>query len=1738
MGSIDADTGEFTSSGKTGEVTVELKYEGNVVGTTTINIQEPDELYFTSEGLSMDFGKTQPLPLVARYQMKELHYNSDDFIWSVKSSTPGISDDELGSIENNNFVSGTGTETMTGRVIAEYTRASDDVDLNASIDVEVGKLPMVAFDFEPINDISQTAAHFHWGKSDYVNNGMNTDGGYISPTNGVLHVPSNTNNSNNEEDWTYSDIDGTLPIVFSGNYDTAVPAAEIFKLDGFSWYLWPNATIDAYKAGKLSMVTEADGGQVRFGDYALELNFDYASYNGTKNSNFYMRYCGPRLMIPGQPNEFGVWVYADAETYNLKGYKVWSDICIWNGSAYGTKNITLFHDVQAEDGTIYQSKDIDWVGWMYCYAKLDGGDYMLHYDSETGTYDTEAAPDIQSNYSPQHPFILRTGEGVLWLGFEPAAGGGRYNGSLYFDNYRYVYGTNLDDLDNPVITGIYSRDTETNEEELLPEGEVPVLDNNNVQLVARFHDPQTSNSTGIESNKTTFFVDGAEINCDHSSEMANIRLSLANGKHSVTVTVYDGFGNYTSETRYFQVKNEESNTDSITLTGEDSVTMGTPYDLVVQGKGSVVSAQLTLTQLNSDFGEPEIIPEEGWVIKGKNYVSTGFKKAKLFLQFQASDPSSIGTDSKIATVRFSVPTNLDPEIDFFTYQLYNGAAANADGVVSGCSQEKVTLPLSAYYTVTADTAIFGRATMLRVTDPEGNPAAGVTVKINGTIAGQTNDAGILLTDISKTATEFTVMAEDSSGKISFTTKIQVMAASGLNNGKPTGLTELSGGNGSESQLVSWMANPDYADKKAVLKYSTSEDMSNAIEVEGTSDLQSFSTSKNAAYINSVKITGLEPDTTYYYQAGDGTEGHWSEIRTFKTVAESGNMRFFVLADTQMSGDLAADSEPIALLESIGTMVQGYDFGIQTGDYVDNGGNYVMWEEIQNLFGSAFAGIDVIHALGNHEYSGDSKASASARIFGLDNDALLCYSVQYGNIYIANIHNQVYGTIPQAKLKEAMEWLKEDAKASKADWKILSIHQPAYYTNTGGGNERIHDILPEGVEEAGIDVVFSGHDHSYARTESLKDGEVDADNGVVYFICGDLGEKSRTSQYAANTDNPDFHFAFVDQTYDALYLDVATDVDAETMTITARDSKGTAIDSVVLHSRCAKNGHEFAEVEKIETEDGIVYRSTCERCGKVFDVEEEAYTGFLTVKGTEDQMYFLNGKFVTGWQTIGEDTYHFGEDGIKHETESVNSTTCTEHGYIITTCKDDGETYQSEELNPTGHDWDENHVCKVCGTKGTDINTLDISMMKDTFVWDGQAKIPNVRVRDGAKSLTRAVKISSGYGEYYLTTPPDTEVGTYTLTIEGLKDYYGVASRQYKIIPPFVPGVKAAVDENKTVTLTWDEVHGATKYEVSAGDQTWTTNESTLTIEGLADGVYKFKVIAITEKDGETYKGEDPGTATAYVGVSPGGGGGGAVEPEENPVNLPDAADVEHGSVTADVASAKAGDTVTITVTPDEGYAVKEVKVTDGNGKAVKVTDNGDGTYSFKMPASGVNVEPFFEPAGDGWFVDVPDDAYFYDPVKWAVDNGVTNGIDETHFGPDLSCTRAQMVTFLWRVAGSPEPAAENNPFTDVEAGSYYEKAVLWAVEKGITNGTSETTFSPEMTVTRGQSVTFLYRFTGEKTDADIPFEDVEEGAYYEEAVQWAVSAEVTKGTSETSFEPESPCTRAQIVTFLYRVMAE
>ena len=252
---------------------------------------------------------------------------------------------------------------------------------------------------------------------------------------------------------------------------------------------------------------------------------------------------------------------------------------------------------------------------------------------------------------------------------------------------------------------------------------------------------------------------------------------------------------------------------------------------------------------------------------------------------------------------------------------------------------------------------------------------------------------------------------------------------------------------------------------------------------------------------------------------------------------------------------------------------------------------------------------------------------------------------------------------------------------------------------------------------------------------------------------------------------------------------------------------------------------------------------------------------------------------------------------------------------------------------------------------------------------------------------------------------------------------------------------------------------------------------------------------------------------SYYTIKAAAGSGGSISPS--------------GSV-----SVREGRDQTFTITPDKGYAVANVKIDGKSIGAVK-------SYTFENVRRTHTIEVIFMKANGnpqtGVFVDVATGSYYEDAVDWAVENGITKGTDDTHFSPDGICTRAQAVTFLWRTAGSPEPKTNTMPFTDVNAGSYYYDAVLWAVENGITEGTSDTTFSPNMTCTRAQIVAFLWR--SEKSPAAgtaNPFADVKSDAYYADAVLWAVKENITKGTTSTTFSPDADCTRAQIVTFLWR----
>ena len=357
--------------------------------------------------------------------------------------------------------------------------------------------------------------------------------------------------------------------------------------------------------------------------------------------------------------------------------------------------------------------------------------------------------------------------------------------------------------------------------------------------------------------------------------------------------------------------------------------------------------------------------------------------------------------------------------------------------------------------------------------------------------------------------------------------------------------------------------------------------------------------------------------------------------------------------------------------------------------------------------------------------------------------------------------------------------------------------------------------------------------------------------------------------------------------------------------------------------------------------------------------------------------------------------------------------------------------------------------------------------------------------------------------------------------------------------------------NKEYWAKWEINQYTIIYDLAGGTvegnpDTYTIKAGAFTLKNPTKSGYTFTGWSGTVLDGEnnmtvTIPTGSTGNRTYTAHWRYNGGGGSSSSPSY-PVSVPDKTD--HGSVTVSPKNASAGSTVTITVKPDSGYVLETISVTDKNGKKLKLTDKGNGKYTFTMPASKVEIKVTFMEDNSvlNFFYDVPNDAYYYEAVKWAAENGITGGVGNSLFAPNQPCTRAQIVTFLWRAAGSPV-VNYLMPFTDVDEGAYYAEAVRWAASTGIVTGLTETTFGTDSVCTRAQAVAMIYRcaqaqgkgFTGAWM-FHLPFTDVPEWAY--ESVAWCYMNSVTTGVSETSFAPGNDCTRAQIVTFLWRAFGK
>ena len=422
---------------------------------------------------------------------------------------------------------------------------------------------------------------------------------------------------------------------------------------------------------------------------------------------------------------------------------------------------------------------------------------------------------------------------------------------------------------------------------------------------------------------------------------------------------------------------------------------------------------------------------------------------------------------------------------------------------------------------------------------------------------------------------------------------------------------------------------------------------------------------------------------------------------------------------------------------------------------------------------------------------------------------------------------------------------------------------------------------------------------------------------------------------------------------------------------------------------------------------------------------------------------------------------------------------------------------------------------------------------DALAYDGQPKVAVVNTTGtwtGGENVTYAKK---GEGEYTSSAP--VAAGTYTAKLTVGEGESAVEVSVEFVITKATPSISISADPatmtgSGTVKLT---VTGAPTTEGSVN----VTCDNGITV--TKNGVDTFSATLPNQTKTYTftasYTGAENGnysneSAVCTVAVTHHSSG------SSNPTySVTTPSKSENGGVAVSSKNARKGDTVTVTVTPDAGYQLDKLTVTDKNGNVLKLTDKGDGKYSFTMPDGKVEIKAVFaKKVETSPFDDVSTDAYYYKAVQWAQEKGITDGISSNLFGPKQPCTRSQIVTFLWRAAGSPEPKGTAAGMTDVAPGSYYAKAVAWAVENGITTGTAEGTFSPDATCTRAQAVTFLARAQNATVTGKTAFSDVPADSYFADAVAWAQANGVTTGTSETTFSPDSDCTRAQIVTFLYR----
>ena len=608
-----------------------------------------------------------------------------------------------------------------------------------------------------------------------------------------------------------------------------------------------------------------------------------------------------------------------------------------------------------------------------------------------------------------------------------------------------------------------------------------------------------------------------------------------------------------------------------------------------------------------------------------------------------------------------------------------------------------------------------------------------------------------------------------------------------------------------------------------------------------------------------------------------------------------------------------------------------------------------------------------------------------------------------------------------------------------------------------------------------------------------------------------------------------------------------------------DLNGHVLTAATASTATVKNSAIWVTAEKVNlTIDGTTAGSGM-TMGDTHDTNWEAKVwGFVDLReGSAGSTVTVNGGSYTG-STCASDSYHYTAlftvgsesklvlNNVSAETDErvVKASSC---GEVVVS----GGTYNITGINAflgaafetkTASFTDMKLTAKYGGCVQVGRNaTLENCEIKVTDIRTGDGTYLNcaVAVQYGGTATVKSGTYTAPYAAYVYNSGGtiNIENGTFTGVVraDATTDTTAVINIKNGSFNGEIQ--KGGGPGSETISITGGTFsfdpstkvkNNGTDYIVKRAGSEGAYTYTVLAKSGLTSGVY------LTNPSGalaSNYYVSSTANGVWTVSYSaPSSGGGSSSSSRRYDVSAPS---VKHGDVTVSPKSASKGDTVTITVKPDSGYELDTLTVKDASGSKIKVKDKGDGKFTFTMPASKVTVSAEFAEIETLDFADVPTDAYYYEAVKWAAKKGITGGIGNGLFGPNQPCTRAQIVTFLWRAAGSPEPKSMSS-FSDVSADSYYAKAVAWAVENGITTGTGDGKFSPDATCTRAQSVTFLFRAIGKLVDSKAEFSDVLTDSYYANAVAWAVENGVTNGIGDGLFGPDNSCTRAQIVTFLFR----